>query len=63
VNLPGSIAGQKTYIGSGEKKSSQTGKITDLSAGGFGAANRLSILSDLFQSKESSFYFSHNYTN
>jgi hypothetical protein len=51
--LPGSIAGQKTYIGSGEKKSSQTGKITDLSAGGFGAANRLSILSDLFQSKES----------
>jgi hypothetical protein len=50
--LPGSIAGQKTYIGSGEKKSSQTGKITDLAAGGFGAANRLSVLSDLFQSKE-----------
>lgn len=39
-------------ITSGEKKSSQTGKITDLDSSKFGAANRLSVLSDLFSSKE-----------
>lgn len=50
--LPGSILGQKTYIGSGEKKSSTTGAITDLGSGGIGAANRLSILSDFIKSKE-----------
>lgn len=50
--LPGSIGGQKTYVGSGEKKSSQTGKVTDLNSGKFGAPTRLSVMSDLFQSKE-----------
>jgi hypothetical protein len=37
---------------SGEKKSSTTGDITDLTSGQFGSANRLSILSDLVQNKE-----------
>ena len=37
---------------SGEKKSSVTGKITNLDEGGFSGANRLSILSDLIQNKE-----------
>lgn len=37
---------------SGEKKSSQTGKISDLKHPGFGGANRASILSDLIESKE-----------
>lgn len=37
---------------SGQKKSSQTGKVTDLTGGNFGAANRLTVLSDLFGGKE-----------
>jgi len=37
---------------SGQKKSSTSGDITDLSAGKFGGASRLSILSDLIQNKE-----------
>lgn len=37
---------------SGQKKSSTTGGITDLNSGKFGSANRISILSDLIQSKE-----------
>lgn len=37
---------------SGEKKSSQTGKISDLNSNAFGAADRLSIISDFFQNKE-----------
>lgn len=36
---------------SGEKKSSQSGKITDLDSGGFGVADRISILGDLIESK------------
>jgi hypothetical protein len=36
----------------GEKKSSQSGRITDLNSGDFGAANRLSVLSDFVQNKE-----------
>jgi len=35
-----------------EKKSSVTGKITDLNEGGFNAPNRFSLLADLVQNKE-----------
>lgn len=37
---------------SGQKKSSTSGDITDLTSGKFGGANRLSILSDLVANKE-----------
>lgn len=37
---------------SGQKKSSQTGRVSNLTSGAFGGANRLSVLSDLIQSKE-----------
>lgn len=37
---------------SGSKKNSSTGEVKSLTEGGFGGANRLSILSDLIQNKE-----------
>lgn len=37
---------------SGQKKNSETGDITDLTAGKFGSADRLSTLSDMIQNKE-----------
>lgn len=37
---------------SGQKKSSTTGAVTDLNSGKYGAANRLSVLSDLIRNKE-----------
>lgn len=37
---------------SGQKKSSITGNVTDLTAGKYGQANRFSVLTDLIQNKE-----------
>lgn len=37
---------------SGQRKSSTTGEVTDLTSGQYGSANRLSILSDLISNKE-----------
>lgn len=49
--LPGSVAGHKTYVGSGEKKSSLTGGVSKL-GDKYGGANRLSVLQDFIQNKE-----------